>query len=529
MPALLLGAVAAAGSISFDSLPPGAHLEGETLIVEIPADDSPGKIHCESPIDLSPALAGGRGVALSLRVRAFGVTEPDRPWNGVKAMLRYVEEGTGATQWPGAGLPSGTYDWTNATVRINPLIAPDPPAGGMAILVLGLEGCTGRAEFDLSSLAIASEDCGIERTNQDYVVKYPDCNRQPAADSRRQTVLLQGPSDLAGSPQQGGSRGEPLKGTMLPGRDTTEEDIATLAAWGATLVRFQINRNWRQPNDNQDLAEYAAWIDSRLDNLADVLSWCGARGMKVCVDLHAPPGGKRHGDLAMNMFFEERWANAFVETWRRIATRFRSHPALYGYDLVNEPDQRVPAPISYWEIQRRAAGAVRAIDPDTPIIVESNLADSPAAFRYLSPLAMDNVIYQVHVYAPMAFTHQGVYGRRRSNGPSDLCWPGANGSERWDRDFLRRVLAPVRDFQMRHGARIYVGEFSAAAWAPGAENYLRDCISLFREYGWDWTYHAFREASVWDVEKEVLPDGSRVPASADTPRKQALLNGLKGN
>ena len=56
------------------------------------------------------------------------------------------------------------------------------------------------------------------------------------------------------------------------------------------LVRFQIARNWTGVDDNQDLAEYAAWVDSRLDNLADVLEWCNARGMKVCVDLHTETG-----------------------------------------------------------------------------------------------------------------------------------------------------------------------------------------------------------------------------------------------
>ena len=78
----------------------------------------------------------------------------------------------------------------------------------------------------------------------------------------------------------------------------------------------------------------------------------------------------------------------------------------------------------------------------------------------------------------------------------------------------------------RHGARIYVGEFSAAAWAPGAETYLRDCIELFEEYGWDWTYHAFRESRVWDVEMEGPHWHGMVPAD-DSPRKRALLDGLR--
>ena len=70
------------------------------------------------------------------------------------------------------------------------------------------------------------------------------------------------------------------------------------------------------------------------------------------------------------------------------------------------------------------------------------------------------------------------------------------------KDYLRGILKPVRDFQLKHGARIYVGEFSAVAWAPGAEKYLEDCIALFEEYGWDWTYHAFREWQGWSVEHE---------------------------
>ena len=94
-------------------------------------------------------------------------------------------------------------------------------------------------------------------------------------------------------------------------------------------------------------------------------------------------------------------------------------------------------------------------------------------------------------------------------------------------DLLRRTLEPVRAFQKRHHARIYVGEFSAASYAPGAENYLRDAISLFEEYGWDWTYHAFREADVWNVEKVRNADGKYVP-SADNPRKRALLDGFAG-
>ena len=44
----------------------------------------------------------------------------------------------------------------------------------------------------------------------------------------------------------------------------------------------------------------------------------------------------------------------------------------------------------------------------------------------------------------------------------------------------------------------------------------------------DWTYHAFRESPVWDVEKVGPRIPEMVPAAEDTPRKKALLDGLNG-
>ena len=163
---------------------------------------------------------------------------------------------------------------------------------------------------------------------------------------------------------------------------------------------------------------------------------------------------------------------------------------------------------------------MRAEDPHTPIIIESNGWDSPKTFRYLSPLTLTNIIYQAHLYSPMDFTHQRVMYRRKHT----VAYP--NAEKGWDRDFLRQELEPVREFQLKHKARIYIGEFSAVVWAPGAENYLRDAISLFEEYGWDWSYHAFREWAGWSVEHEAQ-DEKNIRPSADNPRKRALLDGFR--
>jgi hypothetical protein len=499
--AMVLMAIATVGAATPPfTLAPGAQIEGERLVVEIREDAARRDCRCEAPLDLAPWLEGADGVLVRVLVQAEGVGEPDKPWNGVKAQLRCVDAENGRIRWIGANLPTGTWGWRWAEMRLGGLSA-TLPEGGRATLVLGLEGCTGRAEFDLASLRIEREPLPVPRVNGDWIVNYPTTPK------RRQS----------------------LRGCMLPGRATTETDIETLASWGVTLVRFQIVRGFGKVGVGADLDEYFQWLYGRLDNLADVLDWCASRGIKVCVDLHSPPGGNSGLRQAEQyaMFEDDLYAWAFVAAWRCIASRVAGHPALYGYDLINEPNQRGPASNSYWTLQRRAAEAVREIDPATPIVVEANLSDAPSAFRYLSPLAMDNVIYEVHFYSPGDYTHQGVGNRPRHAEERPLTWPGVSPEgRRWDAGHMRHVLEPVREFQRRHGARIYVGEFSAIAWAPGAENWLRDAIDLFEEYGWDWTYHAFREWNAWSVEHEG-PDARHLVPSADNPRKRAILEGLR--
>ena len=545
------------------SLPSGARIEGDRLIAEIPAEEGPRNIWCAATLDVGEALAAMQCVAAHVRFRAENVSEPKEAWQGVKVQFMFDPPSGAGRIYRSVNTARGTYGWTNVTVRVSPL-RDASVKDGVATLILGLEGCTGRAEFDLASLRIEYEDVGIPRVNEDWVVRYPHdkglstnpqiLNCSQITNDNSGALGDRAMSDEA-DPQAArnfdlpfvnngvqlsfvnitAQRRPPLRGCMLPQRATTEDDIETLHRWGATLARFQITRDFGKVDANSDLAEYAAWVDSRLDNLAEVLGWAQARGMKVCVDLHATPGGVRAGDRATAMLYDERLAGAFVETWRHIATRCAPAvqtacaPAvqtagLYGYDLVNEPKQIAFAPISYWDIQRRAAEAIREIDPDTPIIVESNDSASAGAFRYLSPLAMDNVIYQLHMYAPGDFTHQGV-GRPLEKDGRPLVWP--DSARGWDIDWLRRALAPVREFQTRHRCRIYVGEFSAAAWAPGADQYLRDCIGIFEEYGWDWTYHAFREWPPWSVEHEVPGPGKPSVPSADNPRKQVLLEGFR--
>ena len=465
-----------------------AKIEGNRLVVDVPQDQAKAGGAARCTVDLTPFR--GKGFRASVRASGRDLSKPAASWLGFKFMLHYKSRGVSV--WPGAHGRTGTFAEDRfAFGEYDPDFDVDT-----AELTLGLQAASGRVEFDLSTLKIVPSEPLWPVVNRDRRVSYPDSVRnQP-----------------------------PLRGVMSPSKPMTEDDFRTLKEWGATLLRYQIVGDFGGVGQDRDLAKYDRWVNGKLDHLeSTVIPLARKYGLKVVVDVHNPPGG-RLPNKDWRMYYEPKYAEHFVALWQRIAARFAKHgDVIYGYDLDNEPVQtdKAASDCDYWSVQRRAAEAVRAVDPTTPIVVESNAWDSPDAFRYLSALDMDNVIYQVHMYVPGEFTHQGVHGS-----PVGVAYP--NAKKGWDRAYLKKVLEPVRAFEKRHGAKIYVGEFSAIAWADGADRYLADCISIFREYGWDWTYHAFREWTGWSVEHETASPKARPVPAADTPRKRVLLDGLKG-
>jgi len=128
-----------------------------------------------------------------------------------------------------------------------------------------------------------------------------------------------------------------LRGAMSP-NSYKKEDLEELAKWNVNLIRWQLKRNWSTPDADRDIPEFRRWLQGKLDELELVLIDCGRLGIKVAVDMHGAPGAvRKDGDLTM--LYEKEYAAAFVDCWKEIATRFKGNPAVWAYDLINEPKQ----------------------------------------------------------------------------------------------------------------------------------------------------------------------------------------------
>ena len=434
------------------------------------------------PLDLTRYR--GCRLLFTCMAKADAVSKPPAAHLGLKYMLHFQSPAEGPF-WQNENNIFGSFDWR--PLRFTATIAPDATNGEIN---LGLQDSSGTAWFDAVRITVIKG------------------------------VLTRPPPPTNPPPVFKGHALPRLRGVMSP-TAFRDEDLRVLGMeWKANVIRWQMVRNWGRADTDRDLAEYDHWMDGKLAELDQVLDACHRYGLKVVVDLHSPPGG-RYANHDMALFNEPRYQDHFVALWGRIARRYKGNPTIWGYDLVNEPVQQAPAPATgttdSQAAQLRAAQAIRLIDAAVPIIIETDGWDSPEGYRALEPVTLSNVIYQVHMYVPGEFTHQGVAGRRTS-----VVYPGKVGVMLWNKDQLRRVLQPVRDFQLAYNVHIYVGEFSAIRWAPGAADYLRDCIDLFEEYGWDWTYHAYREWDGWSVEHSSAPQDHE-PTREPGDRMRLLL------
>ena len=465
-----------------------ASISGNIATVSIPGS-TPASGRVNATFDMSGFA--GKAFELTVNAQLSNIGNTTYGWDGLKFQFSFHDDLRGTDNNIDGDLPqkTGTSDgWIQLKLRFDP----SQYRTTTATLGLGIQHATGTARFDLSSLTITEQPAICEPTNGTLVVSYP----------QRVSAM------------------PPLKGVMSPTGDMNEGDFRTLHDWGATLLRFEMANCPSAAITN--IPAYVTWIRGRLDHLENVILPCAEKyGIKVIVDMHNTIGGRISGYSDFALFDDDTFYNAWLAVWREIATRFRGDTRIYGYDLCNEPRQTIAHKRNYWQIQQAAAEAIREIDPDVTIVMEASAMDAPDAFYYLSPLSLGNVVYQVHMYEPGTYTHQGL-----DTNPYGEAYPGtlANGST-FDKAWLRSQLAPVRAFQQAHGARILVGEFSAICWAPGADQYLADLTDIFNEYGWDWCYMAFRAWGGWSLEHQENEIGTRwdFSPSTDNARKRAIL------
>ena len=273
-------------------------------------------------------------------------------------------------------------------------------------------------------------------------------------------------------------------------RPADERALDFIALHGLNFVRIPTNyRVWTTGFD------YLHPDESVFESLDGHLEACRSRGIHLSLNLHRAPGYCiTRSDLEKhNLWRDAEAQDAFVFLWAGFARRYRGVAAAdLSFDLVNEPPAIGLNGFSrenHAALIRRTVAAVRAIDPDRPIVIDG-LDGGNLAMPELTGLGLT---HSGRGYAPYPVSHWGAEwwdGWRLGDAPR---YPGVlYEGRRWGKDDLRAFYDPWREIQAA-GTPVHIGEFGCYNRTPNADalRWFADLFALFHEFGWGYAMWNF--------------------------------------
>lgn len=279
-----------------------------------------------------------------------------------------------------------------------------------------------------------------------------------------------------------------------------EEDLARLKEeLGVTCVRYGVEA--RTLSDEQTETYHEAGFRA----VGDFLDWCAKHGVHCVLDLHNALGRQYGGDprLWRETYFQDR----FVALWEELARRFRGHPAVAAYELLNEPEPPDNDFTVWNRLQQRTTAALRRLDARRTIIVDSIGYARPQNFSGLALSGDPNTVYSFHNYQPgpyhcqkrrelqdqSTYYYPGFIPHKRPEKPLDFSQAHISTGEGklWNRQQLIEEWKEVFAFRDQHRAALFCGEFGCVSDVPEMTDmvYLMDEISIFQEERISWTLY----------------------------------------
>lgn len=253
-------------------------------------------------------------------------------------------------------------------------------------------------------------------------------------------------------------------------------------------------------------------VRAQLIKVDAALTELTALGFHVSVDMHP---SDRFGRLHRS---EPRAAlEALHDGWKNLAGVIRKHPTdLIFAELLNEPDI---SPDRWRSEVQDLAAFVRSLLPKTTLIVGPTNWQRADSLPEFQPLADQNVVYAIHVYDPMVFTHQGHWDPAdplsairglpfpiRRDDPDveairkDLAALGRERSlQELDRaieqsapgQYIARQLLPAVAWQEKYSRPLIINEFGVLKEAAPKDSRLRwigSVVDSAEANCWGWTH-----------------------------------------
>lgn len=226
-------------------------------------------------------------------------------------------------------------------------------------------------------------------------------------------------------------------------RFMTEQDFKIISTWGIDHVRIPIDYNILE-------------LDGGLLRIDKAIAMCKAYGLHTVLDLHKTIGFS-FDDYAEHEegFFENKiYQERFYKIWECFAERYGRDSQQVAFELLNEVTEKRYLP-AWNEIADTCIQRIRKFAPDVLILVGSYENNSPETVKYLNPPYDQHVIYNMHCYEPLKFTHQGAYWTDKINPEKRFDFSECNITE----DYFEQLFASAIAKAQENHTVLYCGEY----------------------------------------------------------------------
>lgn len=252
-----------------------------------------------------------------------------------------------------------------------------------------------------------------------------------------------------------------------------EDDIKTISSWGVDHVRLPLDYNIVQNEDGTINTAGFGYIDHALE-------MCGKYGLNTVLDLHKTAGYSfDKGENESGFFTRNEYQERFYCLWEELARRYGNSDNI-AFELLNEiTDKKFSA--EWNRIARECIKRIRAIAPDTVILVGGYWNNSAAAVKDLDKPYDDRVVYNFHCYEPMMFTHQGATWVDKMDPDFRLAYADSD----WNGQKFIDAFRDAFETAQKNGTVLYCGEYGVIDKAATEDTlrWYKDINAAFEHYG----------------------------------------------